>query len=517
MGCAPYINLVRNEENIITGKCDLSEAPIIDEHVDIKNAKDFKIREGMLVQGSVGDPFKYYKEIAKIGEGAFGKVVKVQHNVSKVFRAMKIINKRELKLRKEEEKALITEIDTVKTLDHPNIMKVYEYFNTDDKLYIISEFCSGGELFDVIKESNYIKENVSQYIMKQIFSAVAFCHQNHIMHRDLKPENILIESKEELKKDFFSIKIIDFGTSEKLKKGTVCDTPIGTPYYIAPEVLDGKYDMKCDLWSCGVIMYVLLSGTQPFNPSNNNNKDDEDEIYRLVKKGQFNFDGKEWDNVSDMAKDLIKKLLEKKVSKRYSAKDSLEHPWIKSMMDSSCSLLDKRLLKDMVSNLRNYKADKKIQQSSLAYIVHNLTRREDTEFLKLVFINFDTNGDGRLTKDELINGLKIILNHEEAENEVNRLMCIIDVDGNGFIEYEEFLRAGLNKEKILTEDNLKTAFEMYDINKRKRVNAEELGKILGQGGDNVNSNVWEELIAEADLDGDGEINYDDFIKIMSMC
>ena len=156
----------------------------------------------------------------------------------------------------------------------------------------------------------------------------------------------------------------------------------------------------------------------------------------------------------------------------------------------------------------------------MAYIVHNLVHKEDCEYLRQVFILLDDNGDGKLTKSELINGLSILLDKQEAEKEVNRLFEIIDVDGNGFIEYEEFLRAGLNKAKILTENNLETAFKLYDIKNEGKINAEQLKSVLGSGDDNednVDDNVWQEMIDEADIDKDGKINFEDFKGIMEKC
>ena len=212
--------------------------------------------EGMLIRGRNDEPSNIYIEKEKIGEGAYGKVIEVQHKISKVFRAMKIINKNAMSLGNEEEDALINEINIVKSLEHPNIMKVYEFFQKKDRLYIISELLSGGELLKKINDNNQLSEDVSAFLMKQIISAVDFCHQKGIIHRDLKPENILIESQEEAMKEFFTIKIIDFGTSGQLKKGELLNLNVGTPLYIAPEIINNKkYDGKCDLWSCGVIMY----------------------------------------------------------------------------------------------------------------------------------------------------------------------------------------------------------------------------------------------------------------------
>ena len=501
MGCFPE----KGKKKIISNISNINEPS----RGNTNNDKRFIYVEGILVKERNIDPMTLYDEISMLGEGAYGKVVKVRHKISKVLRAMKIIHKDKMELGAEEEETLINEINVVKSLDHPNIMKVYEFFNKDQCLYIISELLSGGELLDKINENNNLSEDVSAFIMKQIFSAVDFCHQKGIIHRDLKPENILIESEEEAKKEFFTIKIIDFGTCGKIKNGEMFKLTVGTPLYVSPEVIKNKYNEKCDLWSCGVIMYMMLSGKPPFKGDN------DEEIYQSVKEGKFSFDDAIWDEISDDAKDLIKNLLIKNINKRYSAKKALSHPWITKHRKNKN--INKNKLTEIVNNLKNYSAKLKLQQLTLAYIVHNLTSKEDCDFLREVFIIFDESGDGKLTKDQLIKGLSIVLSPAEAEKEVNRLMDIIDVDGNGFIEYEEFLRAGLSKEKIITQENLETSFKLFDINKRGKINAKELGTVLGQGDDNNDEKMWKELIDEADIDKDGEINFDDFQIIMKMC
>ena len=267
MGCIPAKN---NQNSTIIGNCT---------NTNVEHVKDLKITKGMLVQESKGDPYEFYEEVKVLGEGSFGKVYMVRHKISRVLRAMKSIHKDKAQLREEEEKAMINEINVLKSLDHPNIMKIYEYFNTEKCLYIITELLTGGELFDRISSSNHLSEKVSKYIMKQLLSAVDFCHENGIIHRDLKPENILIESKEDARNEFFTIKLIDFGTSDKLSKGKMCKVQIGTPFYIAPEVLSNSYNEKCDLWSCGVILYIMLCGDPPFYGDTDN------EIYASVKRG----------------------------------------------------------------------------------------------------------------------------------------------------------------------------------------------------------------------------------------
>ena len=299
MGCCVNRLVTQQTNNEIKGNVK----GIFDSSIsDIKQGKDFKIKEGMLVKETKADPYSIYDNLSVIGEGAFGKVEKVQHKKSKEIRAMKIIHKERIQLGSEEEQDLINEINIVKTLDHPNIMKVFEYFNDSNCLYIVSELLSGGELFDKIQENKFFKEEVCAYLMKQIFSAVNFCHEKNIIHRDLKPENVLIESEEEARKEFFTIKLIDFGTCGKIKKGQKMDEQVGTPYYTAPEVLNNDYNEKCDLWSCGVILYLMLCGKHPFNGN------DDNEIYDEIKRCNIEFNDEEWDTISNEAKDLIKKL-----------------------------------------------------------------------------------------------------------------------------------------------------------------------------------------------------------------
>ena len=512
MGCC-VTSMINQNQTHITSKLRENEEALnssqIGEIRTVKEKKDFIITEGLLVKETKSDPYAIYDVLTVLGQGAFGKVEEERHKISREIRAMKIIHKDQIQLGSEEEQALINEINIVKTLDHPNIMKVFEYYNTEKCLYIVSELLSGGELFDKITENKFLKEDVCAYLMKQIFSAVDFCHEKKIIHRDLKPENVLIESQDEARKEFFTIKLIDFGTCDKMKKGQNLNMQVGTPYYTAPEVLKNNYNEKCDLWSCGVMMYLMLCGKQPFEGDN------DDEIYEKIRLCKIDFNDEEQDNISNDAKDLIKKLLIKDAKKRYSAREALAHPWI--VKNKNRVKIDNKKFAEIVKNLRNYSAKLKLQQATLAYIVHNLVHKEDCDYLRQVFIALDDNGDGKLTKDELINGLSIILERSEAEKEVNRLFEIIDVDMNGFIEYEEFLRAGLDKGKILTKKNLDTAFELYDIRNKKKINAKDLGKVLGGEGDNVDENVWQELIDEADIDKDGEINYEDFKGIMEQC
>jgi len=219
------------------------------------------------------------------------------------------------------------EIDILKNLTHPNIVRLYEVYESKSSIYLVTELCDGRELFDEISDRDKLREIEAAHVLKQLLQAIAYCHGQQIAHRDLKPENILIDVKNK-----GAIKVIDFGTSHHYEDSEhTMHQQYGTPYYIAPEVLVGTYTEKCDMWSIGVILYIMLSGRPPFNAPSEN------EIMRKVKRGTWDFKGEVWESISPEAKDLIEKLMEKDVGKRIDAVTALAHPWIKSQVKTTFS------------------------------------------------------------------------------------------------------------------------------------------------------------------------------------
>ena len=287
---------------------------------NVNNRKNPKIYKETLIEEISGDPFLDYEVLNSIGEGSFGKVYKIRNKKSSELFAMKEINKNS-RFCKEEENQLKNEINILMKLDHQNILKVYEYYNNKIKIYIISELCTGGELFDMITLVKHFSEKVSANIFKQILSAVSYCHKNNIIHRDLKPENILIEKDDH--NEYFKIKVIDFGASEVYKKNTYLREKIGTSFYMAPEILKKSYNEKSDLWSCGVILYILLSGEPPFYGIT------DEEIYIKIWNCKYQIEGEIWNEISSEAKDLIKNLLNKDHKLRFSAEQALNHIWFR--------------------------------------------------------------------------------------------------------------------------------------------------------------------------------------------
>ena len=352
-------------------------------------------------EGSLRDQ---YKIGSKLGEGAFGEVRLCTHRVSHEQRAVKVLKKETMD--EEEMKSMLNEIQILKNLDHPNIVKIYEYFEDSKRFYIVTDIIEGGELFDEITRRGHFTERDAAVLLKQVLSAIAYCHNNNIMHRDLKPENILLEESH----DYEQAKIIDFGTAQTFDPAKQSKEQIGTPYYIAPEVLNKKYGKECDIWSTGVIAYILLSGLPPFNGSTDG------EIMAAIKKGQFTFTNKAWSGVSDSARDFITKMLDMDTKTRLTAEQCLQHKWI---LEHSKQTVDAVVAREALMNLSSFHKNSTIKVATLQFISSQLISKKEKEDLAHIFKQLDKNGDGRLSKEELKEGYMNIYGKLVSDAEVD--------------------------------------------------------------------------------------------------
>ena len=256
------------------------------------------VTPGKFVSENKGKLEKHYKVRQVLGEGSFGRVCTATHKATRQKRAIKTINKENLS---EESLAdFLAEVDTLASMDHPHILKVYEYFEEEDCYHLVTELCEGGDMFDYITDSEFISERLISSIMDQLLRAMNYCHSRHIVHRDLKPENIMLEARPSSEDELFSIKVIDYGLAALRTPGTTLCDEVGTTDFMSPQVVsNGKYTEKCDIWSLGVILYTLLVGYPPFKSKS------EAKLAREIMKGEVCFDSDEWQEVSDDARDLV--------------------------------------------------------------------------------------------------------------------------------------------------------------------------------------------------------------------
>ena len=548
----------------------------IRKNIPLKSLSNLPIGTSNIIRKKIGDPNINYSILKALGHGSFGHVFKVVHKVTGNIRSIKVIPKNNLKpgFTKDE---IIQEINILKSLDHPHIIKMFEFYVDENNYYLVNEFCSEGDLGEKLVKIKFFTENVTKLLMFQIFNAVWYLHSNKVIHGDLKVENIMVDSlledekiinhsKHERKKSFstvikddskeidlwlnkektffneipnntfnlirksltnnnkiekknylnlrmdkveiknFELKLIDFGCSKMFTtyKKNFEDT-IGTLVYCSPEVLLNNYNEKCDLWSCGIILYLLLTGKFPFYGKTEN------EIIEKILNKKIEFNEEIFDKISPEAKDLIQKCLIHDKNKRISASEALKHPFFANI-DLNNIYHEKIDLKEVLSSLKYFSKHSKFYQVVLAFLSHNYAEKTQLDKLKKIFYKIDTNLDGKLSKEELMNAYKIA-GIKINKNQLDKIINSMDYDNNGYIEYEEFIRATIPKENLFTDVNLKTAFELFDLDKNGSISLNEIKEVLGIKK-NDDDKVIEELMNEVQRTGNQEITFSQFKESM---
>ncbi|OMJ68897.1 hypothetical protein SteCoe_33514 [Stentor coeruleus] len=469
----------------------------LETRIPIDTPEKIAIHPGTFIFHKTWNINKDYDLGPVLGQGAYSCVRIAVNKLTGHERAVKSVKKDRLTKDMQTYSKFFAEIDILRKIDHPNILRLYEFYEDSKEYHLITEILKGGELFEFIIASGVVSESIARHFMSQILCAVNYCHKHGIVHRDLKPENLLLEKRSPMS----TLKVIDFGASV-LFEGERMKNKYGTSYYIAPEVLKRNYNEKCDIWSCGVIMFILLAGKPPFSGRSDM------EILSKVKKGNFSMSGPEWIDISDAAKNLITNMLKYKAELRYSADQALNDQWFKQSSDTIS-----KPLPSIIEKMKNFNASEKLQHAVLTFITSQLSSKEETKQLADTFKSLDKNGDGKLSKEELLKEFIKNMSEDEAQTEIQRIFNCVDMDMNGHIDYSEFLMATMRKESLINKRNLETAFKMFDIDGNGTISANELKNILG---DNIESldGVWEQIISTVDQDGDGQIDLKEFKDMM---
>ncbi|KAM3134083.1 hypothetical protein pb186bvf_013809 [Paramecium bursaria] len=403
--------------------------------------------------------------------GAYGEVRKAIHKQTNQMRAVKIIHKSATN--KEDQERLLNE-------DHPNIIKIFEFYQDDRYFYIVTELCTGGELFEKIHEEGSFSEKKAAEIMKQQKLFIGYIQYNG---RDLKPENLIYESE----KENSLLKVIDFGTSKEFDPTQKLKNMMKNVIYGLVESFFMSYYVGIDF----LIIFFLTNSYPPFP-----GKTDE-RIMEKVAKGQYNFDTHEWDEISKEAKDFIKKMLTYDPAKRYTASQCLVDPWMKKWTNAQeyqqiCETLEYFLLQNFIKQ-----AEQKLQEATFRYIVNYLATKEEKAELLKTFQALDTNQDGKLSKEELLTGYIKIMNPNEAQEEVERIFQMVDKNQSGSIDYTEFVIATIDRQQLLSKQRLEITFRMFDKVYKQYFqfpNRIELKDIFG----GISEDVWKQIKIKMD-------------------
>jgi calcium-dependent protein kinase len=501
----------------------------------------------------ITEPTRPFSEVYRVGKqigepGQFGKAYRVQRKKDKaIFAAKQISKARFYRLDKDASRrqalliAMKGEIDIMRRLSHKYIVNLIGVFEDKHTLWIVMEECKGGELFDRITARRRYAEPDAAPIAQMLLDALYYMHDHHrVVHCDLKPDNILFVTKEEDS----PIKIIDFGMSKVLPRLRSLQELCGTPYYTAPEVIDGSYGHAADVWSVGVIMYVMIFGYPPFyvNPAHFYGRAEAEAIYDLVGKGFDPVVKKGYGPwfprkipVSPEAMDLIGRLLETDRAKRLTAKEALMHPWIKgtgmtawwkdthgddgSLLEDAVADEDdeKGVGKEMFTEMAKFTFNCSFKLAIIQLFRDEFEKMRPAHFAHLeeVFKKLDKDESGAIDFEEFKGGM---LSLEEEfdidEGKLREMFDELDVTGAGEIRFQELLNAAIHDYLVSSDERLYNAFRELDHDDDGIITVDELKEKLKETDPYGHYEDLLKVIDDADLDKDGRIDYEEFLRAL---
>ena len=441
----------------------------------------------------LGNVEKWYVFGPTLGYGQYG-TVRLAHSLyhpEEQF-AVKTISFRRMGSRLD---AIRREISILFSLDHPNIVRLYEVYEENHYFHLVTEYCSGGELFDLLVAKGHYQEAEAAELMRKILSAVAYLHGHGICHRDLKPENFMFESGE--------LKLIDFGLSRKVEESTHKEmhSTVGTPLYVAPEVIKGKYNLKCDIWSAGIILYLMITGVPPFVATRTS------EILTAVASFKLDVSSPILSHTSSELRHFLSLLLSRNPDSRPSALEALSHPWLHSQ-----SLQELHLDDSVLSSLRRFRGSSRLKTAALTIIAKRMTV-QNVKGIATTFAAMDTSSNGTIEVEELEAALKSA-GFTLTKQEVNDIMTHVDLEGTGKIRFSDFIVASLASKSMLSEETIRKTFTIFDTTNSGVIDKKSLQEALARTGRVVSDEEAAGIISEADVASQGHIDYLTFKRIL---
>ncbi|KAL0338181.1 UNVERIFIED_CONTAM: Calcium-dependent protein kinase [Sesamum angustifolium] len=492
----------------------------------------------------------------ELGRGEFGVTYLCIERETRELLACKSISKRKLRTAVDVEDVR-REVAIMKHLPkNSSIVSLKEACEDENAVHLVMELCEGGELFDRIVARGHYTERAAAAVTRTIVEVVQLCHKHGVIHRDLKPENFLFAIRRKIHHLKQLILVCPFSSSQETRlRGAVlfhkmksklmsyflfliefsyyldycqnvsylnthfarsCHTKlgpsvpngerfseiVGSPYYMAPEVLKRNYGPEIDIWSAGVILYILLCGVPPFWAES------EQGVAQAIIRGKIDFEREPWPSISESAKSLVRQMLEPDAKLRLTAKQVLEHPWLQNAKKAPNVPLG-----DVVkSRLKQFSLMNRFKRKALRVIADFLSN-EETEGIKEMFARIDTDNDGTVSTEELKAGLQKF-NSQLPESEVEMLIEAVETNGKGTLDYGEFLAISLHLQRMANDEHLHKAFSYFDKDGNGYIEPDELRDALMEDGADDSTDVANDIFQEVDTDKDGRISYDEFVAMM---
>eukprot|EP00850_Spirogloea_muscicola_P019903 SM000202S05874 [mRNA] locus=s202:47219:50856:- [translate_table: standard] len=453
--------------------------------------------DAMVAKNILGKPFEdvteHYELQKELGRGLFGVTkVAVDKKTGEVL-ACKTINKR--RLRSDNHEAIKQE---AKILAHvsssPHIAALKATFEDELSVHFVMEICTGGMLYDSITAKGHYSEKQAANILRQIVSIIDYLHGVGVMHRDLKLENFMLATAEENA----PLKAIDFGLSTFFEPGQKFRELVGSAYYVAPEVLNRDYGPECDIWSAGVILYMLLCGVPPFWDVS------EAGICEAVLRGEVDLSSDPWPTISDSAKDLITRMLEMDPFERITTKQILAHDWVRK--DGVAS--DAPIKCPVWERVRRFVVMNKLKRTAFAFIAEHCLEPDEARQIRKKFEHFDHNQDGQITFEDLLKGLRSV-NVDAPEEDIRRIFDAADVDNSGTLNFGEY--ASTIMVKYMDNTRIQRAFNYFDQDGDGYITMAELQAAMNV---DMQPGMLEGLVQEVDTNEDGKIDFKEFTAMM---
>ena len=453
---------------------------------------------------SKDDIRKVYQFGKKLGQGYAGTVYLANY-INDKSRLYAIKSVEVTSLTSEAWQSYMQELDLIKEVDCQHIVSFFECYQSEKECHLVLEYCEGGDLVSYVENTdNGVHEELAKKWFWQACVAINYLHRYGIAHRDIKLDNFLLTKKDPWKSDS---KLIDFGFAKRVKEGLT--TKLGTPYYVAPEVLERnpRYTEECDNWSLGIFLHMLLFAEIPFNGNSNN------AIFDAIATKEINYNDKRFSNVSPYAVDIMKGLLNKNPSKRLTLKEVLASPWFNTYIKDFDAKYENYLTPDLMKRVRMAPKLNNLQREVTKLMVNIFYDHPEVQKRKMVFSIIDTERNGVLSIQELSNAFKKV-NIEMTEAQINTLLDSMRLRSEHVLTVTEFVGASLDPGFYKDKNNLKAAFDRIDVDLSGSISFDNIRSCFERFGYYLDDKVAKGFLQDFDISADGQIDYWEFEKMM---